>query len=488
VFGRRTAIIPRETLAGGRPADDIPGRVVEDAPEIRSCGTRKEKQLPGLGDRMIQVAALSIVVVTVGLSLRRPRFFSWRIDHAGAAALGAAATVLLGIGPPDVLVTAARFLAAPMATLISLMLMTQVAERAGLFDSLGDALARRSRGDGRRLFAYIFATGALVGTVFTNDAAVLIFTPIVFALVERLGGDRWRPEQKLPFYFSVLYVANLVGALVIANPINLVVAGVLGISFGEFAWWMTLPALGSMAVSFAGLWLYFRKSIPRDFVFVARPAAATCSRRALQAVCAVVVLLTLGGFFTENLTGAPPFLVAGLGAALLLLVHKTVGGGQVAPLIRGVGWDVLLFMAGMFVVGLGLRQAGITHLLGAAIADLGAQVPAAMRFVSGTLAAIASALINNHPTADLMAFTIQDLALPSMDKQWLGFAALIGGDLGPKMLPIGSLAALIWFRLLRDRGVEVPYSLYVRIGIPVTLAALLAALATLELQIRLSGS
>jgi arsenical pump membrane protein len=435
---------------------------------------------------MIQVAALSIVVVTVGLSLRRPHIFSWRIDHAGSAAFGAAATILLGIGPPDILATAARFLAVPVVTLVCLMLMTQAAEQVGLFERLGDLLARRSRGDGRRLFAYIFVTGALVGTVFTNDAAVLIFTPIVFALVERLG-EGWRPEQKLPFYFSVLYVANLVGALVIANPINLVVAGVLGISFAEFAWWMAMPALASMVFSFAGLWLYFRKSIPRDFVFVARREDAVRGRAALQVICALVVLLTVCGFFTEKLTGAPPVVVAVAGAALLILVHKALGGGRVAPLLRGVSWDVLIFMAGMFVVGLGLRQAGVTHLLGAAIADLGGQIPAAMHFLSGTFAAIASALINNHPTADLMAFTIQDFALPAMEKKWLGFAALIGGDLGPKMLPIGSLAALIWFRLLRDRGVEVPYSLYIRIGIPITLAALFAALATLELQIRLGG-
>lgn len=433
---------------------------------------------------MIQVAALSVVVVTVGLSLRRPRFFSWRIDHAGAAALGAAATILLGLGPPDALATAARILAAPMVTLVCLMLMTQVAEQAGLFERLGDVLARGARGDGRRLFVFIFLAGTLVGNVFTNDAAVLIFTPIVFALVERLGGDRWKSENKLPFYFSVLYVANLVGALVIANPINLVVAGVLGISFGEFAWWMALPAVASSVVSFAGLWFYFRKTIPRDFELASPPEGAS-RPRALQVWCGLVVLLTLGGFFTEKLTGAPPVAVAALGAGLLLLVHKVAGGRQVAPLVRGVSWDVLIFMAGMLVIGLGLRQAGITHLLGAAIAELGGQVPAAMRLLSGIFAAFASALINNHPTADLMAFTIQDFSLPAMEKKWLGFAALIGGDLGPKMLPIGSLAALIWFRQLRDRGVEVPYSLYIRIGIPITLAALLAALATLELQIRL---
>jgi len=430
---------------------------------------------------MIQVAAFSIVVVTVGLALGRPRFGTFQIHHGKAGVIGAALTLLFGIAPLEAVPMAARLLAAPILTIVSLMVMTQVAESSGLFARLGHVLASRARGSGRRLFAYIFLTGTLVGTFFTNDAAVLIFTPIVFALVEQIGGDSWRAENKLPFYFAVLYVANLVGALVIANPINLVVASLLDISFLEFARGMALPGLASILFSFAGLWLYFRNDIPRQFA-LPLAAAPPSRQKKLQLFCALTVALALLGFFTESLTGIPTHVVALAGAVTLTVMHKRLGGFAVTPLVRGVDWQVLVFMVGMFIVGLGLRNVGFTHLLGHAIETLAGGASWALRGVTGIVAALCSAAINNHPTADLMAFTIQDFGLPSDEAKSLGFAALIGGDLGPKMLPIGSLAALIWFRLLRLRGVEISYGLYIKIGIPVTLAALLASLLVLELQ------
>lgn len=435
---------------------------------------------------MTQAAALSIIAVTVGLSLWRPKIGRVRIHHGSAAVLGAGLTLLLGVGPPDLLVTAARLLAAPVVTIVSLMVLTQIAERAGLFALLGATLARRAHGSGRRLFVYLFFAGVLVGTVFTNDAAVLIFTPIVFGLVEQIGGRTWRPESKLPFYFAVLYIANLVGALVIANPINLVVSNLLGIGFVEFAGWMALPAAVSIGVSFAGLWLYFRTRIPHEFA-IAMPEDRQSRLDSVQTLCALAMSLTLLGFFAEPLIGVPTWLVALAGAAALLLLHTTLGRGKPGPVLRGVGWDVIVFMCGMFVIGLGLRHVGITHWLGGWIEQLSGESLAFRRMFVGLLAGTCSAVINNHPTADLMAFTIQDFALPLHEEKLLAFAALIGGDLGPKMLPIGSLAALIWFRLLRDRGVEVPYALYIRIGVPVTLAALVASLLALELQVTALG-
>jgi arsenical pump membrane protein len=431
------------------------------------------------------VAAFSILALTVSLSLARPRVRGRRLEHALAAAIGAILTLALGIVPVENLAIAIRLLFFPLLTIVSLMVITLIADRAGLFALLSRSIAVAARGNGHRLFAYVFVCGALTGMVFTNDAAVLIFTPLVFQLVEQVRGDSWTDRNRIPYYFAVLYVANVVGALVISNPINIVVSSMFGISFAQYAVWMFLPGIASIVVSFSGLWLVFRKDIPRRFEGEL-PAVRVRDRR-LLILSAVVLAATLAGFFTDSLTGIPTWLVAFAGAALLLGIDATAGKGSPLKILRGVSWDVLAFVLGIFVVVLGLRHAGLTEEIGRSLFHLASRGTAALTLGTSLIAAVASSIMNNHPTSYLMGWAIRDLAVPAAETKAMVFAALIGGDLGPKMLPIGSLAALIWFRLLRDRGVRIPYSLYIRIGVPVTLLALLAAVLTLNAELTLAA-
>jgi arsenical pump membrane protein len=288
-----------------------------------------------------------------------------------------------------------------------------------------------------------------------------------------------------------LYVANLVGALLISNPINVVVANLFSISFAEYARWMVAPAIASMLVTYFGLKLVFRGDLPKTFVLerIGAYRASEAEKRA-QRVIGVILGLTLVAFFAANWIGLPFWKIAALAASVALIATAILRVGCPKAVVRGIGWDVVLFMSGMFVIAVGLRNAGLTTLLQNVLRTVGGASLSGISFVAALLSGAMSSIINNHPTADIMGLTIRDMTFaagPQMNK-FLALSALIGGDLGPKMLPIGSLAAMMWFRLLADKGVRIRYRQYIAMGIPLTFAAIVTSVLVLLAEVKFSAN
>jgi arsenical pump membrane protein len=79
------------------------------------------------------------------------------------------------------------------------------------------------------------------------------------------------------------------------------------------------------------------------------------------------------------------------------------------------------------------------------------------------------------------------LALRSVegDDRWRTLAALVGGDLGPRLLPMGSLAGLLWIEMARRLHVQIRTWDFVRTGFIVTIPTLAASLAVLWLETRI---
>ena len=128
----------------------------------------------------------------------------------------------------------------------------------------------------------------------------------------------------MPFYFAVLYVANLVGALVISNPINIIVADWFGIGFVEYAFWMVVPSVVSMIVTYYGLVFFFRRSIPATYR-IPTSIEPSAPGRKLRMATAAVLIATLIGFFSEPWSGIPTAFMAATGALLLLALHHFFG-------------------------------------------------------------------------------------------------------------------------------------------------------------------
>ena len=164
---------------------------------------------------------------------------------------------------------------------------------------------------------------------------------------------------------------------------------------------------------------------------------------------------------------------AATGAALALAVARGIAGDRPTEILRrDVAWNVLAFLGSVFVLAVGLRNAGLVDVLARVYADAGV-------VVIGFTAAAGSAVLNNHPMA-----IINMMALESASRADLRaiLAALVGGDLGPRLLPIGSLAGLLWLEACRRHGVRIPITLFVRVGVVVTVPTLVVSLLILTVR------
>jgi arsenical pump membrane protein len=183
------------------------------------------------------------------------------------------------------------------------------------------------------------------------------------------------------------------------------------------------------------------------------------------ALLAVVVAYPVVSFF-----GGPVWLVALGGAVLLLGLARRAGHGVVTLVREEVHFDVLLFLVAVLVLSLGLRNVGVVDHLTRAYAG-----GSPMRI--GLLSAVGSAVLNNHPMANLNMLALVPGGSPADPRCVL--AALIGGDLGPRLFPMGSLAGLLWLEMLRRANVDVPVRRFVVVGAVATVPTLIACLALL---------
>jgi arsenical pump membrane protein len=418
-------------------------------------------------------AAVSALAVTLGLALRRPSLRAvplllpsgLRIGPGVAAGLGVVILLLAGNLHGRDVTEALDVLWRPLVALASIMVMTGVAARVGLFQQLATLVVPRGGAGASRLFGLVFALSFATAAVFNNDAAILVLTPVVVVLVRGLYPDT--PALLLPFAFAVFMAAG-VAPFLTSNPMNTVVAGAAGIDFNAYAVRMVPVALVAAVVTFMVLRLLFATALAAAPDPAPPPPglAWTGAQRQLLGLV-LAVLLAYPAF---ALAGLHVFVVAAAGAVAALVLAWRHGAGRPPQVLRAaVAWEILVFLLGMFMLAEGLQNVGVVDRL----RELYEWSDPA---VVGVTSAIGSALINNHSMALTNLLAIQEIPGAGEDEY---LAALVGGDLGPRLLPIGSLAGLLWLALLRQLEVEVPLRRFVMVGTAVAVPSLLASLAVL---------
>jgi arsenical pump membrane protein len=415
---------------------------------------------------LIPAAALAatIFLVTIVLVIARP----WRLSEASAAALGAVGMVLTGLVSPSGAVSDVAGHWNVLLFFVGLTGAAAVAERSGLFEALAGTSARVSGGSPRRLLAAVVGVGAIVAALLSNDAAALVLTPVVYVLVARFG------LAPLPYVLACTFVADAASiALPVSNPVNVIVSDRLGVSAASLVPVLLPAAVASVVALLGCLFVVYRRQLPARAPLV--PASSSWASwagvpRRLLAAFGVAV----GAFAVASALDLP--LGPTLAAVWLLLLGVERTSRRPDRPLDGIGWSLLVFVAAMGILVDGLSSAGITGWLAQIVLGQVRDSPAAVMVVTAFAAAVGSNLVNNLPAAFVFADAVHGAGLSAASAHAAAIGTIIGADLGPNLTPVGSVATLLWFVLLRQRGLEVSTWSYIRIGLIVTPVTILAAL------------
>jgi arsenical pump membrane protein len=404
-------------------------------------------------------ASVLLVAAVLAFAVLRPR----GLPEATAAVPAAALAVLTGLVSPAAARAEVTALAPTVGFLAAILALGHLCDEQGVFAWAGAVLARRSGGNASRLFMGVFAAAVVTTAVLSLDATVVLLTPVVLTTA-RLLRVRARPHV-----YACAHLANSASLLLpVSNLTNLLVFTRSGLGFTRFALIMALPTVAVLAVEYAVLRRRFTGDLPDS-----NPPSGLPAPHAPR-VPLLVVAATLAGFAVAEPLGIAPAWVAA-GGALVLGVRQVAAGhprGRWRAAGRVLAETQPLFC--LFVLALGVVVAAAsTHALGAALARL---VPAGTGPLEllrvALLAAVLANLVNNLP-ATLLLLPVVSHSDPLL------LAMLLGVNVGPNLTYVGSLATLLWRRLLRDRDIVVPIREFTALGlltVPASLAAGVLAL------------
>jgi arsenical pump membrane protein len=411
-----------------------------------------------------ETISIFLLFVVLGFAVLRPR----GLPEAIAAIPAAAIVVASGaVRWPDAL-SEIRRLAPVVAFLAAMLILAQLCDNEGLFRALGAVTARAARGNPIRLLTMVFIVAATITAILSLDSTVVLLTPVVFATAASLG------LRAKPHVYACTHLANSGSLLLpVSNLTNLLAFTTSGLTFGAFTLLMALPWVAAVGVEYLIFRLFFDCDLGLGTTVCGQP-----EELALPVVAVVVVALTLAGFGLTSIVGVNPAWAAAAGAAVLAvraLSHRTA---TVKSLVTAGSVPFLAFVLALGVVVRAVEDNGLGSAVGRLV-PVGSSLPALLAVAA--LAAVLANVVNNLP-AVLVLLPAAAAAGPGVV-----LAVLIGVNVGPNLTYVGSLATLLWRRILARNDAEPQLGEFLRLGALTVPPVLVVSVFALWVSLRLFG-
>lgn len=342
---------------------------------------------------------------------------------------------------------------------------------------IADTIVEKSPNSRIAIVLILVMTG-IISIFVENVATLLVMTPIALALSRKLKLN--------PTYFiaGLAVVSNLEGtATLVGDPPSMIFASFAGYSFNDFFFHQ-----GKMSVFFfiqiglivgcLYLYLFFKDAkkkteIARTDIISVVPAIL------LVAMIAGLALISFLHFDWKYASGVYVMILGLTGIAWYLLNQKK-SAAETWELIRGLDWETIFFLCGIFIVVGAISETGLL----AEFADFLARITGGKKILGFIIILVVSIFISgfvdNVPYIIVMLPVAADLATAiGSNRELYMFALLIGSCLGGNLTPFGASANIVAMGILKKEGYPLTFSGWLKIGAPFTLLTTACAAAAL---------
>ncbi|MCR5032864.1 MAG: TRAP transporter large permease subunit [Lachnospiraceae bacterium] len=320
---------------------------------------------------------------------------------------------------------------------------------------------------------YMSLFSGIVSAFIDNVATVLMVAPVGIAICKKLK------ISPVAMILCIAVSSNLQGAATLVGDTTSIMLGAYAnMDFNSFFWMNGRPGiffaveLGALATVPIMMFLFRNNKEPVSSDHRTKVEDVVPS----FLLIGIVVTLILASF-VPNKPGITNGLIC-ITYAVISIVYRYIRTRDIKTVtttIRTLDYPTLLLLTGLFIVIEGITEAGVIDAIAGWIASVGGSNIFLLYTIIVWGSVAASAFIDNIPyVATMLPVLTGVTATLGMEPYLLYFGLLSGATLGGNITPIGASANITAVGMLRKEGEEVSFPTFMKIGVPFTLAAVLA--------------
>ncbi len=367
---------------------------------------------------------------------------------------------------------------------IGMMILINIIRKSGVFEAAAIWIVKLVRGEPRLLLVGVGYLALIMTALVSNIPTVLILSPVLIVLIKELR------LPYFPFFFTMIAMANIGGAMTpISDPTTYYEAKVAGLSFLEVVKNSGAIVLILSLVTTLYAQLVFRKQLAaiktgwKDVKFF-HPKKAIKDKTILcygLPLLAATILLMIFKEQVRAWTGWTLDNATLIGAAAFLaLLFFRVNPHQ--ALQEFVGWEIIFFFLGLFVVVGALEFNGVIDVLGHSIIRWTEGSPNLLLFVMTAGSALLSVFIDNVPYNITMVGAIQTMAKAGIVVYPLWWALNLGTSIGGAGSMIGAACNVLALGQAEKERFHTAFLRYLAYGVPLVIINALVAFGALWMK------